>query len=246
MGRMRFLFEPLIRAYFQKWMIVYPDDVYIVSYPRSGNRWMRFLLACMLYPGDDDILNDLSTVFPDQYDRRRHLCLWRYQRPRIIKSHEPFTSRYPAVIYLYRDGRDVCLSYWDWYCRFEGRTFDFQEFFDLFMKGRVSYGTWSDHVESWLFRTHSIPLLPIKYEDMFANTGRQLRRVADFLKKDVSDDRIQQAVDRSVKDRQSKTGLYAGKAKGGSGKWKDVFTADNEKVFWERAGIAMEKLGYEK
>ena len=30
---------------------VFPDDVYIVSYPKSGNTWTRFLIANLIYPG---------------------------------------------------------------------------------------------------------------------------------------------------------------------------------------------------
>ncbi len=31
---------------------VWPDDVFILSFPKSGNTWTRFLIANLAYPGN--------------------------------------------------------------------------------------------------------------------------------------------------------------------------------------------------
>jgi hypothetical protein len=90
-------------------LTVFPDDVFIVSYPRSGNTWIRFLVGNLL-DSDDPITfaNVESRVheiyfFSDQQLRA-------LARPRILKSHEYFDPRYRRTIDIVRDPRDVAVS----------------------------------------------------------------------------------------------------------------------------------------
>ena len=244
MYEIRSLVEPLVRTYFQRWMIVRPDNVYVVSYPRSGNTWIRFLLAYMLYPDDDNIEERMRKTLPDQYRKVGHWMLWSKKEVHFIKSHEPYCSRYPSVIYLYRDGRDVCVSYWDWYQRLRGYSGSFHDFFDLYVGGHVVFGTWKDHVESWLSRTHVIPFLPVKYEDLYTHTYEQVERIADFLNKEIRHEVIQNAIDQSSYNKILSRGTYSGGVKGAPGKWKEVFTAEHEERFRKHAGTTLLKYGY--
>src|SRR3954463_3484081 len=74
-------------------------DVFLVSYPRSGNTWMRAVVACIetgVVPPD---LLALDYVVPDM-----HLKTLRNRmvpRPRyIVKSHSAWTESYTKVIYI--------------------------------------------------------------------------------------------------------------------------------------------------
>ena len=96
---------------FKTGRVIYGDDIFLVSYPKSGNTWLRFLLAYCLFDIEPGRVNfhNIENFIPDMYVNwpNRNLA-----RPRIIKSHEKFTKNYPRVIYLYRDGRDVMVSYY--------------------------------------------------------------------------------------------------------------------------------------
>jgi hypothetical protein len=93
-------------------LAVRPDDTFIVSYPRSGNTWTRFLVANLLHPAEPATFANIERWVPDTEAQSS-----RYMRsipsPRTIKSHSYFDPRYPRVIYVVRDPRDVVLSYYD-------------------------------------------------------------------------------------------------------------------------------------
>src|SRR5437868_9727768 len=88
---------------------VLTDDVFVVSYPRSGNTWTRFLIANLISPEDPATFANIEQKLPDIY-RHSQRQLLQSPRPRMLKSHEAFDSRYKKVIYIVRDPRDVSVS----------------------------------------------------------------------------------------------------------------------------------------
>ena len=68
---------------------VYPDDVFIVSYPKSGNTWVRFLIANLLKQQNEEI--DFYTVnrYVPEVGRHEEIIAG-LKRPRIMKSHAPY------------------------------------------------------------------------------------------------------------------------------------------------------------
>jgi hypothetical protein len=88
---------------------VFPDDVFLVSYPKSGNTWLRFLLANLIHPEKNPDFTNLNHLLPDLGGGRKR-DFERMRRPRIMKSQEYFDHRYPRIIYWARDPRDVVLA----------------------------------------------------------------------------------------------------------------------------------------
>src|SRR5215471_15987144 len=78
---------------------VFPDDTFIVSYPRSGNTWTRFLIASLLHPNEAVTFSNIDRFIPDITAVPRKI-LRETPRPRVIKSHEYFDLRYNKVIYI--------------------------------------------------------------------------------------------------------------------------------------------------
>ena len=91
---------------------VYPDDTFLVSYPRSGNTWTRFLIANLVHPEKNVSFKNIEKLIPDTSSQSNQ-ALKRTPRPRIIKTHQYFDHRYPKTIYIVRDPRDIALSYYD-------------------------------------------------------------------------------------------------------------------------------------
>lgn len=231
---------------------VYDSDVFVVSYPRSGNTWLRYLLTGLVC-ADREIDYDLvaKTVI-DFYVNKEHL---ETAAPvRYIKSHEPYTKRYPKVLYIYRDGRDVCGSYYRFYKQFYGYTKNFDEFLKSMLNGNVRFGAWQDHIDSWLSRDHDIPFLAVQYEKMLTGSSETIREISAFLGLDLTDSVIQKALDSSSIGFQMKEFLKntSGKTieppdiKNKQLKWISEFSPESQDYFFEKAGHVMSKLGYKK
>ncbi len=197
---------------------------WLVSYPRSGNTWMRIMLQSLRNRGapvdigepiDSHILNreefeehfgvessDLTEAEIDAARPELHRAIARGSNVSLIlrKVHDRFwltasgeqvfppeVSR--GAVYIVRDPRDVAVSFAAFYgldleeavCYMGDSTrFLARSSSRLTLQLSQPAGSWSEHVVSWLDDA-AMPLLLIRYEDMLADSGRELGRVADFL-----------------------------------------------------------------
>lgn len=185
-------------------LAVYPDDTFLVSYPKSGNTWARFLIANLVRPHEKIDFSNVNRVIPgSEVTRSRDLI--RMPRPRIIKSHQYFDPRYPRVIYIVRDPRDVVVSQYHFQRKRKlvSDQYPLSEFVGRFLAGETCfYGSWGEHVASWLATRHGRPgFLLLRYEDMMLDTARELTKVVSFLGLATAPEQIHQAVERSSVDR---------------------------------------------
>jgi hypothetical protein len=185
---------------------VYPDDTFLVSYPRSGNTWTRFLIANLVHPEKNVGFTNIEKLIPDTSSQSNR-ALKATPRPRIIKTHEYFDHRYPKIIYIVRDPRDVALSYYDFqrkYMQIED-GYPLVQYVDDFVNGRLSsadWGTWGENVASWVCtRGKRKDFLLLRYEDMMQDTFTELKRIAEFLKIAPSADRLRKTIELSSADR---------------------------------------------
>jgi hypothetical protein len=185
---------------------VYPDDTFVVSYPRSGNTWTRFLIGHLVHPDTDVTFTNIERLIPDTSSQSNR-ALKRTPRPRIIKTHEYFDHRYPKTIYIVRDPRDVALSYYDFQRKYRQIEdgYPLEQYVDDFVNGRLisrDWGTWAENVASWIStRANQHGFLLLRYEDMMHDTAKELARVAHFLGIEPTPDRLRQAIERSSADR---------------------------------------------
>jgi len=186
---------------------VWPDDTFIISYPKSGNTWTRFLIANLAYPDTPANFANINQLTPDpEALSKRELA--RMPRPRIIKSHQYFDPRYKRVIYMVRDPRDVALSQFHFQRKRKLFADDYpiEQFVTRFVAGQTSpYGSWGENVASWLATRQNRPgFLLLRYEDMLEDAERELAKVAAFLEIPADPERIRDAVTRSAADEMRK------------------------------------------
>jgi hypothetical protein len=185
---------------------IYPNDTFVVSYPRSGNTWTRFLIANLLHPDLNVSFTNIERLIPDTASQSNR-ALKATPRPRIIKTHQYFDHRYNKLIYIVRDPRDIALSYYDFQRKYMQIDDDYplERYVDDFVTGKLisaDWGTWSENVSSWIFtRGKRETFLLLRYEDLMADTPRELARIAVFLGIAPDPQRIEQAIARSSADR---------------------------------------------
>ena len=177
---------------------VLPDDTFLVSYPRSGSVWTRFLIATVINGRSPDFIR-MNALLPDIYGAsRRHLS--RLARPRLMKSHEYFDPRYRRVIYLVRDPRDVVISYHEFQKKRKmiPENCPLESYVERFVEGGLDpFGTWREHVGSWLGARSGLPcFLLVRYEDLKSTTVSELRRIADFIGLHADDAQLAMAAEQ--------------------------------------------------
>lgn len=164
-----------------------PDDIFLVTYPRSGTTWAQMILYQLSSNGNTDFTH-ISRIFP--YFERSLMFntitvaeLDKLPSPRIFKSHLPYDyipKGAGKYIYIARNGQDVAVSYYHFHRTHLGFKGDFNEFFNLFLKGKVLYRSWFSHINGWLAHKDNPNVLFLWYEDMLKDSEKYIRKIADF------------------------------------------------------------------
>ena len=170
-----------------------PDDLFVVTYPKSGTTWLQQIVKLIKNGGVEDGRR-CDDVVP-WLEKRVALGGWKICEvpgPRAFKSHTPYhlmpggpPHTGPAkYIYAARNPKDVTVSLYYHTLAF-AETFEFSggwdDFYELFVNGRVESGLWFDHVLAWWKHRDDSNLLFIKYEDMKKDSCAVVRQIADFM-----------------------------------------------------------------
>lgn len=207
---------------------ILPDDIFLTSFPRSGNTWTRFLIGSLIHQDEPMSFANIEQRVPDIYVNRDSSLL-KMSRPRILKSHQSFEPRYRKVIYIVRDPRDVAISFYHYHIKMGLLNEDssLEHFVSRFVAGEVeSFGSWGEHVGSWLgARGQSDGFLVLRYEDLLEDTPQELLRVASFLGLSLDQDRIERAIELSSADNMRRM------EKEQSCQWKPIENSRKDKPF---------------
>jgi estrone sulfotransferase len=228
------------------------DDLFIVSYPRSGNTWMRFLFANLLAPHETITFRNIENYVPDIHKSASILVGW--QGRRFVKSHHRDYDRYPRFIYLYRDGRDALVSYYHYVSEKKVFSGSFDDF--VFSTRASKFGAWREHVGSALDFAASHPgrVLLLQYEQMLEQPREFAEKAARFADVKCDESSLASAVAKSSFDHLRAIEKKFGGEKidgdvtffrrGEIGQWRHYFTdAVYERYLGDNAETLM-RLGY--
>ncbi len=182
------------------------DDLFVVTYPKSGTTWLQQIVKLIRNGGKEDERRCNEVVLwlesrgghmddPD-YDKNAD----EMPSPRSFSGHTPYhmmpggaphtsPSKY---VYVARNPKDVAVSFY--YHARSFKAFEYsgpwEHFFRLFMDGRVDSGLWFDHVLEWWKHKDEPNVLFLKFEDMKNDLCGAVKQIVDFMECDFGPDAI--------------------------------------------------------
>ena len=220
--------------------------IWLASYPRSGNTYIRTILkhafsmnTYSIYGDKFDIGADRDTAeivghseLPENFDYQEAR---KSKDPFFIKTHELYSDKYKddKFIYLVRDGREATVSLFYYLRKYTNINYSFLEIMNGFPQFAES---WSEHVSSWKPKNKENALL-IKFEEAVSEPKNIIDRIQSFLNLDL----IGLDVPSFEKLNSTNPKFFR------SGK-KDSYLAElseyERKYFWLINGRVMEDYGY--
>jgi len=179
-------------------MKVREDDVFIVTFPKSGTTWVQEVTYLIQNNFDTEkvkkgtIEERMPCIDYQDLDAIEQLA-----SPRILKSHwalpvlpKGIWEKKAKVIYVVRNPKDVAVSFFHFTKAFNG-LFGFHGDFETackqFIDGRVYGGPW------WLHVNHGVshPLVHVVYyEDLIQKPREEIVRIAKYLGKEINEAQI--------------------------------------------------------
>lgn len=164
-------------------------DLFIVTYPKCGTTWMQYI-TYYIFNSDAPMKNLMEMMFKfcpflEMFGAEGAKNM---TRPGAIKTHlsydmTPYSERAKYIVVV-RNPYDCCVSYYyhiktfpDY--QFENGTFD--EFFDMFIRGKVEYGDYFDHLLSWYNHRDDPNVFLVTYEDLKKDTKTWVLKLAKFM-----------------------------------------------------------------
>jgi len=204
--------------------------IWIASYPRSGNTFLRTILwhcfglrSASVYPQDLGEQNALGEVVG-------HVELstgeqFKPGEPILVKTHNPPQDRHPTI-YIVRDGRAATVSLWHFYNRKHSLR-------DL-IEGHHKFSTWSNHIQTWNPWQHPNALL-LHYEAMVDDPESVLKQLSGFLNRPIISKQLPERDQISDVD-----GKWVRK----KSDWRNDLKGEDLAFFYSINQPILEKLGY--
>lgn len=186
------------------------ENIYVVGFPKSGNTWLVRLLARTLNvlvetspmgSGDIEIASAVNKDIHASKAGRVYKVHWLPEQ--FQKEIDPSPK---FLVYICRDPRDVFVSSFFYFSYFGEKRFVLRKaawglaeqlhhfvgrhklsnyLQDFLSNGVGTLGTWGEHVQRWSAylnqRGEEINCVFVRYEDLLADTAKELQRITSEL-----------------------------------------------------------------
>ncbi|KAJ8308661.1 hypothetical protein KUTeg_013535 [Tegillarca granosa] len=223
------------------------DDLMVCAYPKSGTHWI-WEVMCMLLQGNAKRIEGIKEAC--MLEGLAKKTFDEMKSPRIINTHiyfkhlpKDFLRRHCKIIYMVRNPKDVCVSFFNHHTKILEYEFDgtWENYVPRFLKGDVDYGSWFDYTLDWersTRRKHGVSNTCCILRD-----NETVKRLAKFLEVDLDESVLKQIDEMCQFDKMKKEknknenpdewkdkepGMYR---KGQVGDWKNWFTVAQSELF---------------
>ena len=251
------------------------DDIFVCTPSKCGTTWMQTIVASLIWSDGDmpaRVVNGISPWIEAKFGPAdaMHAMLRAQTHRRAMKSHSPADAIpwFPQAKYITvaRDGRDAFMSWVNHVQRmkmidmlnaqaekdglppmdkFEG---DYHAFFSSWLQENNFF----DVVASYWARRNEPNLFFVHYNDMKADLGGEMRRVAAFLDITIPESSWPVVIERctfeSMRNVEPESdpmqmafegGIKGFIFKGTNGRWRDILTSDEIAAYRARVAETM-------
>jgi aryl sulfotransferase len=253
-----------------------PGDIFVCTPSKCGTTWMQMIVANLLWPDGEfpgSIVNGICPWIEAKFApaEKMHAMLRAQTHRRAMKSHTPADgipwfddARYITVV---RDGRDAFMSWCNHVSRMmvtdmlneeaskDGlpkiNTFDGTDYSGYFHEW-LERNNFFDVVASYWAVRDRPNLLFVHFNDLKADLGKEMRRIAQFLDIELQEGQWPAVVERctfeGMRRADKKVGDFEGFFEGGlegfvykgtNGRWRDVLNDDDIAAYRRKIAKAL-------
>lgn len=181
------------------------DDVFVITYPKSGTHWIMEIVHLIYNNGDKSKIdrskmsNTIDLTFcahPSQLESTPSgldlMVNWSSPRIILCHAHECFLppqvfEKKVKVIYMARNPKDLCVSYHKFLkLSLPEPLKDFNGFLPFFLSPDIIGGPWFKHVLDYWAHKDEPNFLFLKYEDMKKDLTGSVTQISKFLERPLT------------------------------------------------------------
>ncbi|XP_077987963.1 sulfotransferase 6B1-like [Glandiceps talaboti] len=255
----KIVFEETIRRI--KTMEVRDNDIWLMSYPKTGTHWMKGILYQLFNYDTPEGRGEKEGPHLEDYVKFAEFPEFATGKPMLDKiitmpseerrfiathlqpCHTPnqFFEKKPKAIHIMRNPKDTAVSLWHFTRDNPGMDpiESWEAHLEGFLQGNVAYGSHADYVTSWWNLRNEIDMLYVTFEDMKKDLKGSVMKIAKFLEVDLTEESAAIIAERctfSSMKAKTTTWKHGGKIptmfrKGVAGGWKTSFTVAQSEQF---------------
>jgi hypothetical protein len=267
MTMLHLLTEETAPAYLGNQFETRPQDVFLVSYSKSGSHWLAYIvnnIAKPTLPNKEDFVHRAGEVplleqsLPEKFTP--------IPSPRYMYTHLPYkfvphSSQHEVkYVVIARNPRDIAVSQFNFMKNMKDIDFHgtWDEFLSLFMRGTGLSGSYFDRVLEWWEHQEDDNVLFLKYEDLKKDLTGQIGIIGNFLGYQLSHEEMGEIAEKctfkTMKENRvgsiegNKGLLREGKSfyrKGIVGDWRNYFSDEQLEKFNQWCNSHLEDTGLE-
>ncbi len=197
-------------------------DVFLVSYPRSGNTWMRFLIA--------NLYNEIENHFDEIDFFNIHeivpeigkASIFKFGNfPKIVKTHQEYDKKFNSVILILRSPYDALYSYYKYLNREKTLNLSLSE---VIHHDKFGIQASIKHANSYISNCNNLQI--VTYEQLQSDPFKYFKNTTLYLGMDCTDQNIINAINKSSFKSMRKLEEIKGRKYGA----RDVFFTRSGKV----------------
>jgi len=238
------------------------SDILICTHSKSGTHWIYEIIS-MLKRNTTDLDKSVKSqtmleVIPDLS------VLDELPSPRILDTHCMFQflprkhiENKSKIVHMVRNPKDVCVSlyYHAQKDKFLNLNLPWEEYFEVWMSGKVPYGAWYDYELAIEQAEKDYPgmIYTCYYEEMKKNPVKEIEKLAEFLEVECTDKTVEDiakatSFENMQKNKTDISAIVFGKGfiyrKGEIGDWKNHFTVSQNERFDAQFNERMKNSNY--